>query len=266
MHSKDHSIASLLNLIDYSGFNMIACIGGGGKTTTISVLANLMAAHGERVLVTTTTKMWPQLPGANEARLIKDIEMFQAWLKAEKNQLEFLGHSINSQGKLIGVPIQWIEQYQQQLAESFDYIFIEADGSKNKSVKWPLPGEPLVPSNADAVIGVVGLDIIGKILSEDSVHRADSFSLQLDLPLGNNIGWSTLAKYINHPEGLFSGVSKQTPLILLLNKYNPGMATEVEHLISHLLNNEKFTDRVNNIVVADMQSKTSKIDRVISCV
>ncbi len=266
MQRRDHSIFSLLNLIDSSGFNMIAFIGGGGKTTTISILANLMAAHGKRILVTTTTKMWPQLPGANEVRLIKDRELYQAWLKADKNQLEFLGHSINNQGKLLGVPIQWIEKYQQELLESFDHLLIEADGSKGKSVKWPLPSEPLIPNNAKAVIGVVGLDIIGKILSEDSVHRAASFSLQLDLPLGNTIGWSTLAKHINHPKGLFSGVSMQTPLILLLNKYNPGMATEVEQLISHLLSNEKFTNRVKNIVVADMQSKTSKIDRVISCV
>ena len=43
-----------------------------------------------------------------------------------------------------------------------DLLLVEADGSRRRPLKVPAVHEPVIPSFADMVVGVIGLDCIGK--------------------------------------------------------------------------------------------------------
>lgn len=54
-----------------------------------------------------------------------------------------------------------------------DVILIEADGARRLPLKVPAAWEPVIPEMTDLVIGVIGLDCLGKAI-KDTVHRPES--------------------------------------------------------------------------------------------
>ena len=61
-----------------------------------------------------------------------------------------------------------------QLAQRFDYVLAEADGSKRLPLKAHAPWEPVVPAGTANVIWLVGASGLGKPINE-AVHRPKLF-------------------------------------------------------------------------------------------
>ncbi len=78
-------------------------------------------------------------------------------------------------------------------SDLFDWIIVEADGAAQKSLKACAPHEPVIPMDTRYLIILAGLDAIGKKLDDQTVHRADIFSKNTGLPLGEIIDESSLA-------------------------------------------------------------------------
>ncbi len=53
-----------------------------------------------------------------------------------------------------------------------DYVLVEADGSRGRSLKAFGPDEPQVPSVTTTIVQVAGADVLGQPLREEYVHRA----------------------------------------------------------------------------------------------
>lgn len=61
-----------------------------------------------------------------------------------------------------------------QLAQRFDYVLAEADGSKRLPLKAHAAWEPVIPSGTANVVWVVGASGLGKAVAE-FVHRPEIF-------------------------------------------------------------------------------------------
>ena len=61
-----------------------------------------------------------------------------------------------------------------QLAQRFDYVLAEADGSKRLPLKAHAAWEPVIPSGTANVVWIVGASGFGKPISE-AVHRPELF-------------------------------------------------------------------------------------------
>lgn len=140
----------------------IAVIGAGGKTTTLSKLADLHRA--EWVLLTTTTHIFPFSPPVCDRLCIAPTteEITQALA-----QPGVVCAGIPSKnGKLTGLS----EESLQAASQRADWIFYEADGAKCLPLKLHSDTEPVIlPGTAHCFI-VAGLSAWSKPICE-VVHR-----------------------------------------------------------------------------------------------
>lgn len=133
-----------------------AVIGSGGKTTLLQVLGQELSQQG-RVLLCTTTKLFP----------FPDLPQLQSL--TDTGSLFWAGTPVDGTGKYTAPP--WDMD---TLLSHFDYILVEADGSARLPLKAHLPHEPVIPPQANQVLCVVGLTGINQPIST-VVHRKERF-------------------------------------------------------------------------------------------
>ena len=143
---------------------VIAFTGGGGKTSLIFRLTDELTAAGKKVIVTTTTHMAaePERPFAKNGstrQIKKNLEQYGYTLAACVDK---------ESGKLCGLP----EDQMKDLRDECDVMLIEADGSRRLPLKVPEGWEPVIPDFEDTVVGVIGLDALGKPICR-TAHRAE---------------------------------------------------------------------------------------------
>lgn len=151
--------------MSYKNFNInkkdiVAITGAGGKTSLIFFLAKKLAQFG-KVLITTTTKMYKPSSENYETLKIGD----KTYLGKEKNISIIAKSEIN--GKITSLTYEEIEK----LKDNFDYILIEADGAKEKLLKFWNDTEPCIPNFVTKVIGVINCEIFNQDFNENNIHR-----------------------------------------------------------------------------------------------
>jgi probable selenium-dependent hydroxylase accessory protein YqeC len=103
-------------------------------------------------------------------------------------------------------------------AGHFDCILVEADGSKRKPVKAPAEYEPVIPSSTTLAIGIIGLDCLGKTVSEDIIHRCELFCACTGKKPGEMIDRESIVRLIMAENGLFKSAPAASRKVVLLNK------------------------------------------------
>lgn len=140
----------------------IAVIGAGGKTTTLSKLADLHRA--DRVLLTTTTHIFPFSPPVCD-RLCVSPDVPEITQALAQPGVVCAGIPAKN-GKLSGLSEEVVCAARQKA----DWIFYEADGAKRLPLKLHSETEPVIlPDTAHCFI-VVGLSAWAKPIGE-VVHR-----------------------------------------------------------------------------------------------
>lgn len=146
---------------------VIAVVGGGGKTSLIFRLARELVAGKKSVIVTTTTHMArdPAQPFAldGEEETVRSNLLRYGYTVAADFEKE--------SGKLCSLS----EEGFLKLREWCHVLLVEADGSRGLPIKAPEAWEPVIPSVAELVIGVAGLDCLGRPLGE-TAHRPELLS------------------------------------------------------------------------------------------
>ena len=140
-----------------------AVIGGGGKTTLLRTLGEELAEES-RVLLCTTTKIFPfhDLPCAMTAEELNSLR--------RELRLMCAGTPVPGTEKLTAPPVPMAE-----LAAWFDYVLVEADGSAQRPFKVHAPHEPVIPAEAGQVVCVVGASGFGYPVAE-AAHRPERFA------------------------------------------------------------------------------------------
>ncbi len=111
--------------------------------------------------------------------------------------------------------LYWLHEKIKKLDTS---LLIEADGSRQKSIKAPAEHEPPTPEFSDVVIAVSGLSTIGKTLTEEHVHRPEIFSKLSGLQIGETITPQAILSVLTHPQGGLKNIPPTARRIAFLNQ------------------------------------------------
>jgi probable selenium-dependent hydroxylase accessory protein YqeC len=240
--------------IDLTENELICFVGAGGKTTALFRLAKELKECEKRVLVTTTTAIYsPDKSNCDEV-ILGRAEDSDVMTKRIDPCICALGREIAADNKLRGVNKEYITRL--FLEEVFDFILVEADGSRQRSIKAPGDHEPVIPGGTTKVVGVVGLDVFGTKISSSSVHRPEQFCRLTDKVIGDIIDGGSIAKLVLKPEGLFKTVHQGVRKYVLFNKADnsnrekaaKGVIDKIKREVSNSL----------NFIIADMLKRRIK--------
>lgn len=178
METVNGNLASALRIEP----GITAIIGSGGKSTLLKTLSLELMRSGGRVLLCTTTHMFPVagVPWDGSSRRLDAAPWKPGALHAPGCTCEACAGLVRGRicqagvldpqtGKL-SAPAEPLNE----LAQRFDYVLAEADGSKRLPLKAHAAWEPVIPAAATNVVWVVGASGLGKPVAE-VVHRPELF-------------------------------------------------------------------------------------------
>jgi len=218
---------------------IISIVGAGGKTHLSDWLSDFFYVQGERVCVTTTTKMY--LPESDRFdNLVNLSEQTLAGISLQTPSSNFLyqkrlpNHTATEQTKVKGLSQQTI----QTIIDSnlFSVLIIEADGAKHLPIKAPALHEPCIADSSQVVIGVTGAEAIFCKADSQHIHRWSEFSALTDCQSGMKIDQAVLKRLLESPQGLFKGAPEQAVKIWVINKVDRSEnSTALQQLANGLL-------------------------------
>ena len=208
----------LADALDLADDEVVALVGGGGKTTAMFRLARETVDKGGRVITTTTTHIFAaQIALAPAHVLAADAtrERIAAALAAHRHVL-VIGATNPSSGRAAGPSLDLFRCLRTWFPDVG--ILNEADGSRMLPFKAPAGHEPVIPVETTLVVPVVGADVFGKGLNADHVHRPELVSALSGAPMGAPITPEIVARVLAHPEGGRKGVPAGARVVALINK------------------------------------------------
>ncbi len=197
---------------------VVTVFGSGGKTALLTLLARHLSAGASRVLLSTSTKVYP-FPNFP---MVDDPSALAAAF--EQSPVVFLGRQLDGEGKLIGPePLNLIA-----LRQLADFILIEGDGARRRPLKVHQPHDPMVPAGSDLAIMVLGAGALGQIVDESTLHRTPKVLSRWGLAGGEPIVAESVARMALDPEG-YRGKAGALPFRILVNQAdaNPEGAGEL---------------------------------------
>ena len=196
--------------------DLVALVGAGGKTTLVYRLAAEARARGLSVLVTTTTHMGTLPEAVTGPVFIESDGGIDASLEAalrDEGRATVLGRRIR-EDKLEGLTAERVES----LHRRADVVLVEADGARGRSLKLPAPHEPVVPPSTTLVVVLAALDLLGKPLAEDHVHRLELVTAATGTTAGSAIDERLVVGALLHPAGYLSRIPSPARGGVFLNK------------------------------------------------
>jgi len=195
--------------------DVVAFVGGGGKTTSMFRLAAELSASHLRILTTTTTHISEGQAASAPAFIYPDE------IKSLGGRLDRFGQCLligppDGKGRVLGISPDMVGVLKER--PDIDCILIEADGSKSRPFKAPGLHEPVVPGFTTVLVPVVGLNAIGCPLDDGNVHRPEIAAVLADVAVGSPITPETVARVLSHPEGGAKNLPPGARLVPLLNK------------------------------------------------
>ena len=207
---------SLLSCLSLPPKGIVAIYGAGGKTSFMQSLAKDLVLCGHKVIQTTTTKI--RRPALMPCIIGHDIKTVteELRIRLQENPMVSLASSLIPDGKLTGIPPSWPDALLKE--EIADYILVEADGSARKSIKGYAHYEPVFPVNTCILVPVLGLDVIGRPVTAENVHRPDLFCRLTGCKPGALLEISSLVTMYRHMMELGAAHSPQAAIVPVFNK------------------------------------------------
>ncbi|CAH2212504.1 selenium cofactor biosynthesis protein YqeC [Tepidibacter aestuarii] len=224
--------------INFSKKEMISFVGAGGKTTIIFKLAKQLKSMNKKVLITTSTAIYHPDKEEYDELIVNDSIDIGNIDKIKEGSITVIGRRVSKENKLLGLSKEAIDEIYN--LKIFDYILVEADGSKRKSIKSPDDHEPVIPINTDKVVGVIGLDCIGKKINMENVHRPELFCNITNSKVEEIIDEEKIFELIINDKGLFKNTPKECKKYILLNKVESEKRKKAASVIIELVVESKF--------------------------
>ena len=232
-------MTSLATQLGLGQRELVALVGGGGKSTILFELGRSLAADGRRVILTTTTKM-----SRDQAMSAPTI----CWLADE------LADSFGKPGPvmlLTGADDRKATGPRPEVIDGLfantdvDYIIVEADGARGRPLKAPGPHEPVVPVSSTVVVIVFGIDAVGGRVA-DVVHRVEVAERFTGL-LGHGILTpADCVKIVTHPEGVLRACPARARVVVAVTKVGTdAQVAAAEEIETRLLE----VDRINDVLL-----------------
>jgi probable selenium-dependent hydroxylase accessory protein YqeC len=190
----DIDIPPLFDFVNERG-HVISIVGGGGKTTLMYALADMFNRRGIKTLITTTTHIFKP---KNYPLAQSEAELLKIWAE---DSVAVVGRCVEG-GKLAMLDEAVLKKYI-ALAEA---VIIEADGAKMLPFKVPKENEPVIIDESDIVIGVAGIDAVGKPLKEVCFRVNEACSL-LDVAENHILTTEDIAFVLSSKRGTMKNVN-----------------------------------------------------------
>ncbi len=200
-----------------SGPELVAFVGGGGKTSLMFALA---AALPGRVAITTTTRIFAaQMRLAPAVVYAGDLAPLGPLLGRHGRCL-VVGHVDGDKARGVDpdLPARLLAR------PDVDFVLVEADGSRMRPVKAPADHEPVIPPETTLVVPVAGLDALEKPLDEVAHRPERARALLAETPAGASLAAdgaltpAGLARLLTHAQGGLKGVPDGARVVVWLNK------------------------------------------------
>ncbi|MEX2224380.1 MAG: selenium cofactor biosynthesis protein YqeC [Candidatus Rokuibacteriota bacterium] len=209
---------TLADALRMTADEVVALVGGGGKTTAMFRLAREVADRGGRAIATTTTRIFGaqialapvHVPAADATR-----ERVAAALALHRHVL-VIGPTEAGSGKAEGVSLDLFRRLRAWVPDAC--LLNEADGSRMRPFKAPADYEPVIPAETTLVVPVVGADVFGTPLDAEHVHRPELVGALSGAPMGTPITPAMVARVLAHPRGGRKGVPAGARVVVLINK------------------------------------------------
>jgi molybdenum cofactor cytidylyltransferase len=217
--------------------DVVALVGGGGKSSSAFRLAAEAAARGVRAVATTTTRI-----AAGEIYAAPAVvEVTGAALP-----LEELACALARSGwcllvdaargeKRTGIAPALVDGLAAAAPQlGLGLIGVEADGSRQLPVKAPAAHEPVIPASATLVVAVAGVDALGRELTPDQVHRPEHIRALLGLAPDAlaRLAPAQMARLLLHAQGGDQGRPSGTRRMLLINKVENAAQLALARLVA----------------------------------
>lgn len=203
--------------------DVVAFVGGGGKTTTMFRLAAEIVAGGGRVLTTATTRI-----GTHQISLapvhVRSVAELPRAFSASPHVL-LIGATDTDPAKTRGVAPEQLCA----LDLPRTCILIEADGSRRLPFKAPADHEPVIPACATLVVPVIGIDALGKPLTDEYVHRPEHIAR---IHPGGIVTADMMAAVLAHPLGGCKNVPGSARVVALINKIDSEESLQIARHIA----------------------------------
>ena len=232
---------NLIDAFDIKEKELIAIVGGGGKTTLLFALAEAIPG---RVVITTTTRIFAAQMNLATAvsEYTSEVEQnWEDWLADLEIKLTKHGSCLvvgQVQGeKAFGVPPGLPAKL---LASLFvDAVVVEADGSRMRPIKAPAEHEPVIPNGTTLVIPTVGIDALDGTI-EEVAHRPELVRKLLESGASRPVlsevevlGVGDIAQLLVSEQGGAKNLPDSARLIPLINKVETDTQLNSARQIAH---------------------------------
>lgn len=206
--------AKIDKITEYFSMGRItSLVGGGGKTSSMLTIGRELAEQGNRVIMTTTTRIRPfseSLP--DNLRCVGNIMERKGQEPSDTRKFydseTWNGQKFPNQWKLgpLDCPDEWKREC--------DYLLIEADGSKGLPVKVPENHEPVITEGSKLIIAVIGLTGVGKPIHLVG-HRIHRICELLGKGPEEIVTPQDMAKIITSDQGLHKNVGDRSYAVIM---------------------------------------------------
>ena len=199
---------------------IISIVGGGEKPPTMFYIGRYFAKRGKKVVITTTT------------HIIKPEEYIEIDSAKELEKVEFKDEPVVI-GKDVGEKLSSLDIIEVRDFNKYaDIVLVEADGAKRLPIKIPREGEPVIPENTDICIVCMGIDAVGKKISEKCFRYERAVKL-FGWDENHVLSTEDAAKILTDERAEFKGVNNRKTLFII-NK------TDTEEDVKKALEIEKY--------------------------
>ncbi|MWG35348.1 selenium cofactor biosynthesis protein YqeC [Halomarina oriensis] len=99
-----------------------------------------------------------------------------------------------------------------------DPVLVKADGARNREFKAPDEHEPQLPSSTTSVVALASVQVVGKPLTEEHVHRPELVADLADLAVGDTVEPIHVARVLASERGGRKDIPPNARVVPTLNK------------------------------------------------
>ena len=213
---------------------VISLAGAGGKTTLMFSLGKLLS--GPCVLTTTTKVGADQISTADQRLTCSEFSE-----KAIRGKTIWVSPTLEpTGGKILGCGSETFSELTRQCVECGYSLIYEADGAACRHIKAPADHEPVIFQGTNVCIYLAGLDVLGKPINAENVHRPDSFTQITGSRNGDLIIPDQIAALFDHPCGGLKAVPESAVRIAYITHADSGEKFRAGTYIAQRLTNYHF--------------------------
>ena len=240
---------------------VISLVGAGGKTSLMFKLAHELSRTGGSVLTTTTTKILEPEPDQSSCVIVSDsvtrlIDRAKELID-KHHHMTMARAKLPDTDKLIGISTAAIDTLWD--SNLFRWMVVEADGAAGRPLKAPADHEPVIPDCTSCLVGLAGLNGIGRPLTNQWIFRPERFAELSGIALNSRVTETAVADVITHNKGLFKNAPAKAARIAFLNQADTPETFGAGQRIARLLT-EKLTTGLNRVVIGQIRADTPVLE------